>query len=109
MRPGLGFIPIGRAATPNEAADALAVLYPALLRFAGKQLGTRHLSTRDREDIVQQAAESWFASSCEFTSSGEMNAWLRQRIAWDVAKLQRPHDDVLDNDPLPLDEQIEEE
>lgn len=97
---------------PNEAADALAALYPALRRFAEKQLRTRHLDHQLAGDLVQEACLSWVVSGTELDSPGRLGAWLRVAIIHRAENLRRRHVrhvDALDHDPLSLDEQIEEE
>jgi len=91
--------------TPNEAADVLAVLYPALLRFAGNQLRSRQLDDQIAEDLVHEAVISWFAGGRQLRSSNEMYAWLRQAMVFRTAKLADPtrQRDVLDRNPLPLE------
>lgn len=99
---------VGRVVTPREAADALAVLYPALLRFARKQLRFRHLDAQLAEDFVQSASADWFAESVEFRGEIPMYAWLRRRIDSRIIDSTRSAD-ALNQNPLSLDAQIEEE
>jgi DNA-directed RNA polymerase specialized sigma24 family protein len=80
---------VGRAVTPNEAADVLAVLYPALLRFAEKQLRSRHLDHQLAEDLVQEAGASWFATGAELRTTAQMSAHLRTAITNRAVDLQR--------------------
>lgn len=93
---------------PSEAADALVALYPALLRFAAKQLRVRHLDHQLAEDLVQEAATSWFAAGAELRTMGEMNRWLRLNITGQLIDLVRRRTDALDQDPIPLDEVTED-
>lgn len=65
---------------PNEAADVLTVLYPALLRFAENQLRTRYLDHQLAEDLVQEACVSWFGSHQELRTTAGMNAYMRLAI-----------------------------
>lgn len=102
-------IRIGRAVTPNEAADVLAVLYPALLRFAEKQLRSRHLDHQLAEDLVQEAAMSWFASGAVLRTSAQMSAHLRLTITNRAINLHSRRSDALDQNPLSLDTPIAEE
>jgi DNA-directed RNA polymerase specialized sigma24 family protein len=95
---------------PREAADVLAVLYPALLRFAEKQLRSRYLDHQLAEDMVQEAAATWFAAHGQFRTTAEFNAYLRLAIVNRAKNLQGRRTDALDQNPLPLnDEQIEDE
>jgi DNA-directed RNA polymerase specialized sigma24 family protein len=93
---------------PNEAADVLAVLYPALLRFAEKQLRIRQLDHQVAEDLVQEAAASWFAGA-HLRTTAEMNAYLRLAIVNRAKNLSVRRTDALDQNPLSLEAQIEEE
>src|SRR5689334_6236156 len=81
--------------TPNEAADALAVLYPALLRFAGNQLRSRHLDEQLAEDLVQEAIASWFAAGGKLRTTAEMNAYLRRAITNRGINMQNRRTDIL--------------
>jgi len=99
---------VGRAVTPSEVADVLAVLYPALLRFAEKQLGTRHLDPQLAEDLVHEAVASWFASGTELDTSARINTWLRRAICSRAENMRTRRTDALDQNPLSLDAQIEE-
>jgi DNA-directed RNA polymerase specialized sigma24 family protein len=100
---------VGRAVTPNEAADVLAVLYPALLRFADKQLRSRHLDHQQAEDLVQEAAVSWFASGTKLDASARINTYLRTAICHRAENMRLRRSDALDQNPLSLDAQIEED
>ena len=100
---------LGRAVTPSEAADVLAVLYPALLRFAEKQLRTRHLDHQLAEDLVQEAVASWYASGTELDTSSRINTYLRTAIVHRAENIRLRRSDALDRNPLSLDEPIAEE
>jgi len=104
-----GLLRLGRAATPNEAADVLAVLYPALLRFAEKQLRSRHLDHQLAEDLVQEAVAAWFAVGADFRTTAQFNAWLRLAITNRAKHMSGRRTDPLDQNPLSLEAQIEEE
>lgn len=93
----------------NEAADVLTVLYPALLRFAEKQLRTRHLDFQLAEDLVHEAVASWFSSGTVLDSTARINTYLRQTIVNRSENMRLRRTDALDQDPLSLDAQIEED
>ena len=96
---------VGRAVTPREAADVLAVLYPALLRFAEKQLRCRHLDHQLAEDLVHDAVASWFASGTQLDSSARINTYLRAAITNHTENMRLRRRDPLDQNPLSLDRQ----
>jgi DNA-directed RNA polymerase specialized sigma24 family protein len=100
---------VGRAVTPSEAADVLAALYPALLRFAEKQLRSRYLDHQLAEDLVQEAAASWFASGAKLRTTAEMSSHLRLTIINRAINLHNRRTDALDRNPLSLDAAIAEE
>jgi len=88
---------------PREAADVLAVLYPALLRFAEKQLRSRHLDHQLAEDLVQEAAAGWFAAGRTLMADAQMYSWLRKRIESRATDLLRHRSDAFDHKPLSLE------
>lgn len=94
---------------PNEAADVLAVLYPALLRFAENQLRARHLDHQLAEDLVQEAVASWFASGTSLDSSARINTYLRRSIENRSENMRLRRSDALDRNPLSLDAPMVEE
>ena len=90
---------------PNEATDVLAALYPALLRFAEKQLRSRYLPTHLAEDLVQEAAASWFATGLTLRTTAEFTTWMRSRIrdrACDAQRAQIQHGNVISIEVLKL-------
>lgn len=93
---------------PNEAADVLAALYPSLLRFADKQLRSRHLDTQLAEDLVQEAAASWFAAGARLRTVAQMNTYLRRSIENRCLNQVQRRSDVLDREPLSLDSPLGE-
>ena len=87
----------------SDAVNALAALYPALLRASRIYLDRYQLDPQQAEDLVQEAAARWFASGPQFKAAGQMYTWFAtcmRRIAYHEAVRSN---DVLDQDPLPLD------
>jgi DNA-directed RNA polymerase specialized sigma24 family protein len=91
---------------PSEAADVLAALYPSLLSFADKQLRSRHLDHQLAEDLVQEAAASWFAAGTKLNTSARINTYLRAAIANRAENLRLRRSDALDRNPLSLDAEV---
>lgn len=101
-------IRISRGANPSRAElDALAALYPALLRSGAALLQTRELDTQLAEDLAQEASMRWFRKGLEFQSRSGMFRWLATCMGFVVrewARRDRRSEDALNQDPLSLDE-----
>lgn len=95
---------------PNEVADALAALYPALLRFAEKQLRARHLDHQLAQDLTHEAIAAWVTAGTELDTPARINTYLRATILSRAENLRTRRSDALEQNPLSLDvfDQIEE-
>ena len=101
-------IRISRGAIPSrDALDALAALYPALLRSGAAYLRAKDLDDQLAEDLLQEASMRWFRKGMKFQSGSGMFRWLATCMGFVVrewARRDRRSKDVLNQEPLSLDE-----